>query len=196
MDATSAVLTVVFVDLKLFSTHFCHIALTPVATIFNWSSPASCCFDFVCSTGDLSSLFITVNMQTRSCNYPSVFSHCSEEKEQMAGLVLSIPVCPAAAPTMLLCDLCAPATGLSCIVPGSSFPLYLFTMSRPCLLIQVWILSAPLYIWLQQSCSLDYWYISGQHRTVTSVQADTGLFLFILYLEGLEHYTVHCIVLC
>lgn len=52
MDATSAVLTIVFVDLKLLNTHFRHIGLTPVATIFDWSSTASCRLDFICSTGD------------------------------------------------------------------------------------------------------------------------------------------------
>lgn len=52
MDATSAVLTIVVVDWKLLSTHFCHIGLTPVATIFNWSSTANRRLDFICSTGD------------------------------------------------------------------------------------------------------------------------------------------------
>lgn len=88
MDATSAVQTVGFVDWKLLSTHFCHIDLTPVATIFNWSSTASCRLDLICCTGDSSSLFITVNMQASSCNCPPVFTlFWGERIDGRAGVV-------------------------------------------------------------------------------------------------------------
>lgn len=139
--------------------------------------------------------------------------------------MLPIPVCLTTAPTKPLCGLCATATGtflhrpkllLSLCIEHSSWlffssptlshtlcqaflswenPLVLSDQAKPNRSsmdsICTW-----LYIWLQQSWVLDYWYIFGYYKTVTLIQAYPGLFLFTLYLEGLEHYSVHYIILC